>query len=112
MHSCTACDSVSEFTLLEIFLSVGRHQALRNDLLSYQFGRGVRDCLCLYCVKVRRMIVIEHYNTVSWIQTIERDISCLFLLADTLKTLARLLIFRRAHFPKPHVNDIVRSSCP
>lgn len=44
-------------------------------------------------MKVRRMIVIEHYNTVSWIQTIERDIFCLFLHADTSKTLARLLIF-------------------
>lgn len=47
-------------------------------LLSFQFGSTVCDCVCT--VNVWRMLVIEHYKSVSWVQTTERDV--LFLLVD------------------------------
>lgn len=55
------------------------------------FGRGVR--LCLYSVNVKRVIVIEHYNSVSWIQTEERVILFLFLLSDKWKNFTKSFKF-------------------
>lgn len=47
-----------------------------------------------YCVKVRRMTVVEHYNSVSWNRTTESDTLFLLLRADAGTTLLKVVIFK------------------